>query len=102
MNEQKIINLLSMAQRAGKVVSGDFDVNKAVKARKAKMMLVAQDTAQETREKHQHLAEAIIIDCYYLLDRDQLGHCIGKDFRAVAGITDGGFAKAMAKLCQAD
>ena len=41
MNEQKIINLLSMAQRAGKVVSGDFAVNKAVKERKAKMLLVA-------------------------------------------------------------
>ena len=33
MNEQKIMNLLSMAQRAGRVASGDFAVTKAVSKR---------------------------------------------------------------------
>lgn len=102
MNEQKIVNLLSMAQRAGKVASGDFAVQKAVQGNKAKLILVAADAAVETQKKYQHLASEAKIDLYYLLDREALGHCIGKEYRAVAAVLDAGFANAMTKLCQVD
>ena len=32
------------------------------------------------------------------LDKEILGHCIGKEYRATAAITDEGFAKALLKL----
>ena len=98
MNENKIYNLLSMAQRANKVVSGDFAVEKAVQGRKALLMIVAQDAAEETKKNYQHMAENAGINVYYLFDREELGHCIGKDFRAVAAILDKGFADALSKL----
>ena len=36
MNEDKILNLLGLAQRAGKVISGDFIVEKAIKRKELK------------------------------------------------------------------
>ena len=102
MNEEKILNLLSMAQRANKVASGDFAVTKAVQGHKARIMLLAADAAEETRKRYEHLAEESNIKLYYLPDREMLGHCIGKEFRAVAVILDNGFAKALTKLFTAE
>ena len=98
MNKTKILNLLSMAQRANKVVSGDFAVTKAVQGRKALLMIVAEDASEETKKSYQRMADDAEINVYYLFDREELGHCIGKDFRAVAAIMDKGFADALSKL----
>ena len=45
MNEDKILNLLGLAQRAGKVISGDFIVEKAIKRNEPKLVLLAGDCA---------------------------------------------------------
>ncbi|MBP3231730.1 MAG: ribosomal L7Ae/L30e/S12e/Gadd45 family protein [Anaerovibrio sp.] len=98
MNDTKIYNLLSMAQRANKVASGDFAAVKAVQEKKARLVLVARDAADETKKKYQHMAEEAGIKLYYLFNREELGHCIGKEFRAVVAILDKGFADALVKL----
>ena len=36
----KILNLIGLAQKAGKVVSGDYGVTKAIKTGKAKLLLI--------------------------------------------------------------
>lgn len=102
MNEQKIMNLLSMAQRAGRVASGDFAVTKAVQGNKAHLLIVAEDASAETRKRYEQMAAQTKIRIIYLGDREQLGHCIGKDFRAVAAIMDAGFANAIARFCPLD
>ena len=43
MNEDKILNLLGLAQRAGQVISGDFIVEKAIKRKEPKLVLLAGD-----------------------------------------------------------
>lgn len=102
MNEQKIMNLLSMAQRAGRVVSGDFAVTKAVQEKKAHLLLVAGDASAETCKRYEQMAVKAKIKIFRLWDRERLGHCIGKDFRAAAALTDAGFANAIARFCSTD
>lgn len=102
MNEQKIMNLLSMAQRAGRVASGDFAVTKAVQGNKVHLLLVAGDASAETRQRYEQMAAQGKIKIVYLWDREQLGHCIGKDFRAVTAVMDAGFANAIARFCPTD
>ena len=50
MKDERIINLLSMAQRAGKVASGEFAVEKALAAKKIELLLVAGDAADSTAD----------------------------------------------------
>ncbi|MGM9539191.1 L7Ae/L30e/S12e/Gadd45 family ribosomal protein [Anaerovibrio sp.] len=102
MNEQKILNLLGMAQRAGRVASGDFAVTKAVQGRKARLLLVAADASEDTRKRYRQMAADASIELFYLGDRELLGHCIGKDFRAAVAVLDAGFANAIAKHCRSD
>ena len=97
MIEQKIMNLLSMAQRANQVVSGEFAAQKALQEKRAKLLLVAEDAAEETRKSYAELAERYTVPFHYLLTREQLGQCIGKNFRAAAVLLDSGFSKAIEK-----
>lgn len=102
MYEKKLINLLSMAQRAGKVLSGDFVVTEAMGKKKCpvKLLIVAEDASSETLKKFQSLAQERNVDMRCALTKDSLGHCIGKEYRAMAAVTDTGFAKAMIKLLE--
>ena len=43
---QRIMNLLGMAQKAGRIVSGNFAVEQAIKGGKAKYLIVAADAAE--------------------------------------------------------
>ena len=54
----KIINLLGLAQRAGKLTSGDFIVEKSIKKRDAKLVFLAIDTASNNEKKYKELTTA--------------------------------------------
>lgn len=99
MNEYKILNLLSMAQRAGRIASGDFAVTKALQEKKAKLLLIAEDASEDTKERYQRMASEVKIDVHYLGSKEMLGNCIGKDYRAAIVLLDDGFANAIAKHC---
>lgn len=101
IKEQKLMNLLGMAQKAGKVISGDFVVTKELSDERKcriKLLIVAGDATTETLKKMQGLIGQRNIELRRALDKESLGHCIGKEYRATAAITDEGFAKALLKL----
>ena len=49
--DERITNLLSMAQRARLIVSGAFAVEQALKKKQAVFLLIATDAAAETKKK---------------------------------------------------
>ena len=95
MNEDKILNLLGLAQRAGKVISGDFIVEKAIK--KPKLVLLAGDCAANNEKKYTQLAETHQIPLHSIANKEALGTAIGKEVRVVVAVLDDGFAKAILK-----
>lgn len=92
-----ILSLLGLAQKAGKIASGDFAAEKAILAGKAKLILIAEDAVDETKKKYCTLAEEYRVDCVTVGSKIELGTAIGKDFRAVAVILDDGFKKGIQK-----
>lgn len=97
MNEDKILNLLGLAQRAGKVISGDFIVDKSIKRKEPKLVLLAGDCASNNEKKYTQLAETHHIPLYNIATKEALGTAIGKDIRVVVAVLDDGFAKAIQK-----
>ena len=59
--EQRITNLLSMAQKAGRIVSGAFAVEQAVKKKQAVLVLLAGDAAEESKKNFITLADKFAI-----------------------------------------
>ena len=97
MNEDKVLNLLGLAQRAGKLSSGDFIVEKAMKKKTPKLVLLAGDCAANNEKKYIQLAVAYHIPLRKVVSKETLGTCIGKEVRVVVAVEDDGFAKALLK-----
>ena len=49
-NNNKVLSLLGLATKAGKVASGEFSTEKSVKTGKGFLVLVADDASQNTRK----------------------------------------------------
>lgn len=91
----KVMNLLGLAQRAGKVQSGDFIVEKALKAKTVKLLLLASDAGPNNEKKYRHLAQVHDVPIRSFATKEELGHAIGKELRVVIAINDEGFSKSM-------
>lgn len=100
MNEQKFMSVLGLAQKAGKIVSGDFAVQGAIKSGKARLLIVASDASDATKKEYQYQAGSRGIDIYYALSKEQLGYSIGKALRAAVVITDNGFVKPLIRALE--
>lgn len=86
---------LSLAQKAGKVVSGDVAVKNALKAGKVKLLVVACDTSPNSKKELHYLAEQEEVPVVELLTRWELGSAMGKGQRAAAAIIDSNFASML-------
>ena len=93
MNEDKVLNLLGLAQRAGKLSSGDFIVEKAMKKKTPKLVLLAGDCAANNEKKYIQLAELHHIPLRKVGSKETLG----KEVRVVGAVEADGFAKALLK-----
>ncbi len=96
--EQKIQNILSMAQRARLVASGGLAVEQAAKSGQARLMLIAEDAEHSSRAKYLEMADRYGIPCQTALSREKLGACLGKEYRAAAALLDDGFSKSLMRL----
>ena len=94
-DEQKMEGLLGMAQRAGKAVSGELAIEKALASGRAEAIVVAADASDRAKEKIKKEAEAHGVPVYVLLTKEALGRCLGKEYRAMAALLDKGFAKTL-------
>ena len=80
--------MLGLAQRAGKVASGEFSTEKAVKSKKAFLVVVASDASDNTKKMFSDMCT------FYKVP---IGHAIGKEFRASLAVLDEGFGKQIQK-----
>lgn len=86
--EQKRNNAIGLAMKAGKLKSGDFIVEKLVRAGGVRLVLIDETASDNTREKYAHLCENTHT---ILLAIPELGMAIGKPGRIVAAVTDTNF-----------
>lgn len=100
MNEVKTLQLLGLAQRAGKVVSGEEIVLNAVRSGKCKLVLLATDSSPNTKKKFRDKCLTYDVMLFELGDRNTIGKAIGKDTRVVIGINDQGFANKIQEFVQ--
>ena len=93
MLNRKATSMLSLCQRAGKLVSGEFSCEKAMQDSSALFIIVADDASENTKEKFKNKAFFYNIPIVEKATKEELGKAIGKDFRAVIAICDENFAK---------
>lgn len=89
----KIRSYLGLSMRAGKLVSGDEGVLKAVRSGEAKLVIIALDASANTKKKFSDKCQSYHIPIVQLCTRSELGSSIGRENRVIVAITDQGFVK---------
>ena len=86
-NKQKTLNLLGLAQKAGKLATGFDAVKISLSKNQAKLIFVGSDVSQNTKDK------LALVDVF---SSAEITQALGKE-RKLVSVTDAGFSKAMIK-----
>ena len=97
MENEKAFRYLGLAAKAGRVASGEFQTENAVKKGRAKVVLIAADASENTKKKFQNMCSFHKIPVFITTDKETLGHRIGREMRTSAAITDENLAAAFIK-----
>ncbi len=90
-------NMLSLCQKAGALVSGEFAVMEAIKKEKACLVLLAKDASANTKKRFYDKAGYRGIPVIEVGSRTELGRAIGKGERTSAAVMEKGFAESIRK-----
>lgn len=98
------LHLLGLARKAGRIEVGEEPAGAACRARKAKLLLLAADTAENSVRRAEHFADAGAVICVRTpFTKAQLGGAVGRESCAMAALTDAGLAASLVKkLAAAD
>ena len=94
----RLLSLLGIAQKAGKIESGAFLCEKAIKSRKARIVILAQDAQKNTVSTISNKCTYYNIPYSFYGSKEALGHAIGMGERSCVAVTDQGFADGIAYL----
>jgi ribosomal protein L7Ae-like RNA K-turn-binding protein len=96
MAANKELSRLGLAMRAGKLVSGEETVLKAIRGGEAKLVIVAADASDNTRKKLADKCGSYGVPLVVGYTRFELGWAVGKPERVMFAVTDQGFASMIA------
>lgn len=92
--------MLGMAQRAGKIASGETAAENAIKGGKAFLVLVAEDASENTKKKFENMCRYRRIPYCFYGTKKAIGAALGKDERASLAVTDQAFASGISMRMQ--
>lgn len=96
------LHLLGLARKAGRIEVGEEPAGGACRARKAKVLILAADAAENTVRRAQHFAEAGDTVCVQTpFTKSEMGSAVGRESCAMAALTDAGMAASLLKKLSA-
>ena len=63
MNCNKVLSLIGLSTKAGKIVSGEFSTEKAVKTGKAWLVIVSAEASDNTKKKFHNMCTYYEVPC---------------------------------------
>ena len=96
----KLLNFLGLCRRAGKLTTGFDAVEETVVKGESQLVIIADDTSQNTERKLSKTCETHNVKLIKLnRSKEEISTAIGR-FAAVASVTDKGFAQNIERLTQ--
>ena len=91
----KVLSLLGLAKRAGKVIVGTDAVISKLQVNDLHLIFIAKDSSLATIDKIEKKAFYYNVRIIKSFTSDEISNAIGSNNNKVIGISDLGFAKAM-------
>ena len=98
INKLKLSGMLGLAAKAGKISFGQDATKEAILKRKIKLLIIAEDASERTKTNFLELAKLKDIPIYVIMNIEELSTAIGKKNKAVVGLMDFNFSKAIIKI----
>jgi len=96
-DQDRTLSYVGLALRAGKLVTGDEAVLKAVRDGTARIVLLANDASDNAKKKYRDKCLFYNVPIVEQYQRRELGHSIGKYERVVVAVTDEGLSGLVRK-----
>jgi len=84
--------------KAGKIVFGTEACTTDINKEKIKLLIIAKDASDRTKKNFRYICEQKGIPIYEILHIKDISQSIGKDNKAVIGIKDINFSKAIMEI----
>ena len=97
MND-RLLSMLGLAVRAGKVTHGVFLTEKGIDEGKVKLVVAAEDMGASNRRRIEAKCSANGVKLIFYSTKELLSRRAGKENRPVAGVCDEGLAAAIVKI----
>ena len=97
LKNNDIYGLLGLARRAGKLSFGTESSIEAIKKRKAKLVILAEDSSDRTKKNFEELSKTQNVPFRIKGTIELLSKSIGQTNKAVIVVKDENFAKEMIK-----
>ena len=97
MRDNKVLGLIGLAMKAGKVCFGADSVEENILKKKVKLLIISQESSERTKNKFINICEKYKIPVIIDGDIYTLSKTIGKNNKAIIGIKDINFAKSIQK-----
>ena len=98
MKPDRLRSMIGIAQKAGRLVSGEFAAESSVKSGEAKLVIIAGDASGNTKKLFYNKCKYYGVPVLEVMTKEELGHSIGREYRAVAAVLDKGIADAILKI----
>lgn len=95
--QDNILLTLGLAKKSGNIVSGEFSTEKAIKSRKAFLVIVAEDASDNTKKKFTDKCSFYKVPIFFYSDKESIGKALGQEMRTSVALTDEGFANSLIK-----
>ncbi|SDY84543.1 Ribosomal protein L7Ae [Proteiniborus ethanoligenes] len=95
---KKLLSMLGIGRKAGLIVSGEMGCIHSLKDDSSKLLIIALDASDNTKNKFKALCNNKNITYVEIGSKAELGLAIGKGITSVISINDEAFSKALYKI----
>ena len=97
------LGFLGLMRRAGKLAAGEEGVRQAVRAGKAKLILLASDASSNAQKRAKDFSDRVRVPLLVMLeDKATLGNAAGVAGGVMFAVCDEGFAASLQKKLQTE
>ncbi|HFU9403783.1 TPA: YlxQ-related RNA-binding protein [Streptococcus agalactiae] len=96
-NSEKVLNLIGLAQRAGRLITGEELVIKAIQNQQVSLIFLANDAGPNLTKKVTDKSNYYKTEVSTVFSKLELSDALGKP-RKVVAVADAGFSKKMRTL----
>lgn len=91
----KALGMLGLAKRAGKVTSGEFLCEKAIKNGQSRLIIIASNISEGAKKSVINTCRRYGVEYIVFAEDTELGKAIGADSRMVVSVNDDSFRNAI-------